>query len=104
MYIIAFQTFFTFHSFLQGCFQVAKAMSVPPSAILSGLLILTSYVLSPAAVAVPGTDWVEPAIIWLAISMPTGSRKTTVHQFLRTLLQAVREQAKCSGNAQSQEK
>ena len=66
---------------LQGCSQVAKAMSVPPGAILGGLLILTSFVISPAAVTVPGTDWVEPALIWLTISMPTGSRKTTVYQF-----------------------
>lgn len=72
-------------------------MSVPPSAILSGLLVLTSFVISPAVVEVPGTDWVEPALIWLTISMPTGSRKTTVYQFLRALLQDIRQNAKCTG-------
>lgn len=74
-------------------------MSVPPSAVLSGLLILTSFVISPAVIEVPGTDWVEPALIWLAISMPTGSRKTTVYQFLRALLQDVRQKAKCTGQS-----
>ena len=82
---------------MQGCSQVAKAMSVPPAAILGGLLILTSFVLSPAVVQVPGLDWVEPALIWLTISMPTGSRKTTVYQFLRRLLQNIRETAGCTG-------
>ena len=82
---------------LQGCSQVAKAMSVPPSAIMGGLLILTSYVISPTVIQVPGTDWVEPALIWLTISMPTGSRKTTVYQFLRGLLHDIRQKAQCTG-------
>ena len=72
-------------------------MSVPPGAILSGLLILTSFVISPSVVTVPGTDWVEPTMIWLTISMPTGSRKTTVYQFMRGLLQNIRHCAGCSG-------
>ena len=72
-------------------------MSVPPAAILGGLLILTSLVISPAEVVVPNTDWVEPVLIWLTISMPTGSRKTTVYQFLRGLLQSIREATRCTG-------
>ena len=72
-------------------------MSVPPSSILSGLLILTSFILSPTVVEVPGTDWVEPALIWLTVSMPTGSRKTTVYQFLRRLLKDIRGKARCTG-------
>lgn len=75
-------------------------MSVPPGAVLGGLLILTSFVLSPAVVTVPGTDWVEPTLLWLTISMLTGSRKTTIYQFLRQLLQEIREKAQCSGNMQ----
>ena len=72
-------------------------MSVPPGAILGGLLILTSYSISPCVVRVPGTDWVEPTLLWLTISMPTGSRKTTVYQFLRELVQDIRKEAQCSG-------
>ena len=41
---------------------------------------------------VPGTDWVEPALVWLTISMPTGSRKTTVYQFLMDIIKSVRRQ------------
>ena len=81
----------------QGCQQVGKAMSVPPAAVLGGLLINTSFVMSPAVVKVPGTSWVEPVLVWLTISMPTGSRKTTIYQFLRELLQRVRCAAKCKG-------
>ena len=66
-------------------------MSVPPAAILGGLLIFTSLVILPAEVVVPNTDWVEPVLIWLTISMPTRSHKTTVYQFLRELLQNIRE-------------
>lgn len=82
---------------MQGCRQIGKAISVPPAAILGELLILTSFVISPAVVTVPQTDWVEPTFIWLTISMPTGSRKITVYQFLRGLLQDIRQAARCSG-------
>ena len=72
-------------------------MSLPPAAILGGLLILTSLVISPAEVVVPNTDWVEPVLIWLTISMPTGSRKTTVYQFLRGLLHSIHQATRCTG-------
>ena len=71
-------------------------MSVPPTAILGGLLILSSYMISPALVAVPDTDWSEPTLVWLIINMPTGSRKTTVYQFLRNLLQDIRKESECT--------
>ena len=70
-------------------------MSVPPTAVLGGLLILTSFVLSPSVIKVPGTDWVEPTLIWLTINMPTGSRKTTVYQFLLRILQQIRQAIHC---------
>lgn len=72
-------------------------MSVPQSAILGGLLILTSFAISPSVVTVPGTDWTETTLIWLTISMPTGSRKTTVYQFLKGLLHEMRIESKCKG-------
>ena len=72
-------------------------MSVPPAAVLGGLLIITSFVMSPAIVKVPGTNWVEPVLVWLTISMPTGSRKTTIYQFLREILHRVRCAAQCKG-------
>jgi hypothetical protein len=82
---------------MQGCQQIGKAMSVPPSAILGGLLILTSFIISPAVIEVPGTDWKEPILLWITISMPTGSRKTTIYQFLRGLLQKIGQAAHCEG-------
>ena len=41
-------------------------------------LIITSFILSPRVVKVTGTDWVEPTLLWLTSSMPTGSRKTNI--------------------------
>ena len=72
-------------------------MSVPPGAILGGLTILTSFVISPTVVTVPNTDWEEATLLWLTISMPTGSRKSTVYQFLRKLLHDIRIKAGCKG-------
>lgn len=57
---------------MQGCFQVGKALCIPPIAVLGGLLTVTSYIVSPAIVEVPGTEWAETALIWLSINMPTG--------------------------------
>ena len=83
---------------LQGCSQIAKAMSVPPATVLGGLLVITSFIVSPGVVKVPGTDWVEPTLLWLTISMPTGSRKTTIYQFLKRLLQEIRVKTNCKGD------
>ena len=75
---------------VKGCKQVGKSFSVPPSAILGGLMVLSSYLLSPAKIHVPGLSWDEPALVWLTISMPTGSQKSTAYQFLRDVLKKVR--------------
>ena len=63
-------------------------MSVPAAAILGGLIILTSFIICPATVKVP---WDEPTLVWLTISMPTGSRKTTIYIFLM-LLRKIRKE------------
>ena len=76
---------------------MGKAKSVPAEAVLGGLLILTSFALSPAVVEVPSTDWVEPVLIWLTICMTTGTRKSTVYQYLLSLLRTVRAKVGCKG-------
>ena len=75
---------------LQGCEQVGKALNLPPSAVLGGYLIIGSFILSPASVKVPNTDWEEPVLVWLTISMPTGSGKSTLFRYLYELLQRIR--------------
>ena len=76
---------------------MGKARSVPAEAVLGGLLILTSFALSPAVIAVPTTDWVEPALIWLTICMTTGTRKSTVYHYLLSLLRTARAKVGCKG-------
>lgn len=46
--------------------------------------------MSPAVVEVPGTDWVEPVLVWLTIAMPTGSGKSTLFRHMYKILCAVR--------------
>lgn len=75
---------------VQGCRQVGKALNVPPTAVLCGYLLLGSYVLSPAVVEVQGTDWAEPVLLWLTVTMPTGSGKSTLFHHLFTVLEEVR--------------
>ena len=75
--------------YIQGCQQIGKAISVPASAVLGGLLTLTSFVMSPAVAKVPSTDWTEPTLIWITISMQTGSRKSTIYQYLLNIIRTV---------------
>lgn len=84
-----------FHPFtiLQGCFQISKALCIPPVAVLGGLVTLTSYMVSPAVVKVPGTEWAERVPVWIAINMPTGSTKSALYQYMHNILVCVR--AKC---------
>ena len=79
---------------IQGINQLAKSLDVPPSAVLSGLLLNISYCLSHCEIAVPGTEWVEPSMLWVTICMPTGSGKTPLFGFLTALLNKVRSKYK----------
>ena len=74
---------------LQGCVQVGKAINLPTTAVLYRYL-LGSYVLSPAVVEVPGTDWAEPVLLLLTVSMPTGNGKSTLFRHLFRVLEEVR--------------
>ena len=47
--------------------------------------------LSPSSVRVPSTDWCEPVLLWLTVSMPTGSGKSTLFRHLYSLLEKVRQ-------------
>ncbi len=73
---------------------------MPADAVLSGLLLLVSFCLSHCTVAVPGTTWIEPVILWITIGMQTGSGKTPLHSFLIEVLRKVRakHQPKSSGH------
>ena len=75
---------------MQGCLQIGKALNLPPTSVLCGYLLLGSYVLSPSVVEVQGTDWVEPVLIWMTMTMPTGSGKSTLFRHLFTILEEVR--------------
>ena len=66
--------------------------------MLSGLLILTSYVISPAVIIVPDTNWREAALIWLSINMLTGSTKSSLYHYLHSLLQKVRRKSGCTAS------
>lgn len=65
---------------------------MPPTAVLSGLLIVAAFCMSHASVSVPGTDWVEPILLWISIGMPTGSGKSPLYKFLLSLLRKTRAQ------------
>lgn len=63
---------------------------MPPTAVFGGLLLLVSHCLSHSIVTVPGTNWVEPVLLWLTICMPTGSGKTPLFTFLNDIINKVR--------------
>ena len=72
---------------------MGKALNVPAIAVLASYLILGSFILSLASVKVPNTNWAEPVLLWLTVSMPTGSGKSTLFGHLCKLLQHICELA-----------
>ena len=74
----------------QGCAQIGKAMSMPPTAVLGGLLVVAAFCMSHASVSVPGTEWVEPILLWVSVGMPTGSGKSPLYKFLLSLMRKAR--------------
>ena len=83
--------------FVQGCHQIGRSLSLPPTAVLSGFIALTSHVISPATVAITDINWVEPALVWVSINMPTGSGKSSLYKYLYNITCEVRRR---SGKAQ----
>ena len=65
-------------------------MNLPPTAVLCGYVVLGSFVLSPSIVKVPSTDWTEPVLAWLTVSMPTSSGKSTLFRHLYSMMQEIR--------------
>ena len=47
--------------------------------------------MSHCTIQVPGTVWIEPAILWIVITMPTGSGKSPLFLFLTKILKSARE-------------
>lgn len=63
---------------------------MPAVAVLAGLILIVSYSISHSVVAVEGTDWIEPVLVWLSICMPTGSGKSSLCRYLRKLVEDAR--------------
>lgn len=78
--------------FLQCIAQVAKAISMPPTSVLSGLVFIISYSMSHSVVRVAGTDWMEPVLVWMGICMPTGCGKSSLYKYLRHLVEQAHDQ------------
>ena len=79
---------------IQGCKQVGKALNMPPTAVLGGLLILTVFAMSHAVVNIPYTNWTESVLVWISIGMPTGSGKTPLYKYMFKLLEKARKVCK----------
>lgn len=73
-------------------------MNLPLTAVLCGYIVLGSFMLSPSLVKVPGTDWIEPVLAWLTVSMPTGSGKSTLFRHLYSMMQEIRMACGVSDN------
>lgn len=76
---------------MQGCHQIGTALSIPAVAVLAGLLVTVGFCMTHSCVEVEATDWVEPVLIWTAICMPTGSGKSGLCKFLKSLIDRARE-------------
>ncbi len=53
-------------------------MSMPPTAVITGLTSIMSFMLAHSSVLV---EWSEPVIVWISIGMPTGSGKSSLFNY-----------------------
>lgn len=60
-------------------------------AVLAGLLLTVSFTMTHSVVQVEGTEWIEPVLLWIAICMPTGSEKSALCKFLKSLVDKARK-------------
>lgn len=65
-------------------------MSMPPTAVLSGIISEVAFCMSHATVSIPETDWDEPILLWISVGMPTGSGKSSLYKYLLGLLRDAR--------------
>lgn len=69
---------------------MGTALSMPATAVLAGLILIVGYSMSHSVVAVEGTDWVEPILVWISICMPTGSGKSALCKYLHKIVDDTR--------------
>lgn len=65
-----------------------------PSAVICGLILLVSFFISHSETCVKNTSWVEPAIVWLTVGMPTGTGKSSIFKYLLKIVNLVRQKVK----------
>jgi hypothetical protein len=51
---------------------------------------ITSFVISPAIVKVPNTEWTESALSWVTINMPSGSTMSSLCHYLNSIVMKIR--------------
>ena len=64
---------------------MGKAISMPVTSVLLGLLVIVSFTMSHSAIEVEGTEWIEPVLLWISVCMPTGSGMTSLCKYLKQL-------------------
>ena len=74
---------------------------MPSVAVLAGLILIVSFSMSHSTVAVEGTDWIEPVLLWISVCMPTGSGKSSLCKYLRKLVEDARSNSGLEENKPS---
>ena len=64
---------------------MGMSLGMPPVAVSASIIVIVSFIMSYSVVAVVGTDWIEPVLVWISICMPTGSGKSSLCKYLRKL-------------------
>ena len=74
---------------------------MPSVAVLAGLILIVSFSMSHSTVAVEGTDWIEPVLLWISVCMPTGSGKSSLCMYLCKLVEDARSNSGLEENQPS---
>ena len=78
---------------MQNIEATAEALSVPPTAVLAGLLTIVGFSMSHATVKVDTSELCEPVLLWISICMPTGCAKSSLYNYLHGLVNKARKKS-----------
>ena len=67
---------------LTGLLSVQKSKSVPWLGLFLGNVFPLPYVIN-SSVTIETTDWEEPALVWLLLHMPSGTRKSVIYKYIK---------------------
>ena len=78
-------------SLLKALHKVSESLSVPLVGVLIGLTQPIRYAMNYATIDLENSDWWEPTIFWPLMHMPSATRKSVIHKFVKDIIRSLED-------------